>query len=59
MQTIEEELKERLVIPSDYDPDSDGANLLGRLYDGLDQITQRHLFKRMAWTLLNREKVKP
>ena len=54
-QTTEQELRDRLQIPADYDPNSDGGNLLGRLYDTADETTQRHLFKRMAWTLINRE----
>ena len=54
-QTTEQELRDRLQIPADYHPDSDGGNLLGRLFDALDPITVRHLFKRMAWTLLNKE----
>lgn len=57
--TTEQELRDRLQIPADYDPDSDGGNLIGRLYDSSDATTLRHLFKGMAWTLLNRDRNAP
>jgi hypothetical protein len=58
--TIQDELRKRLGLPADYDPNTDSANLLGREFAKRVALTAAsinpemiHLFKRLAWAALD------